>query len=1448
MAISEKSLVDAVTLAVAQINESGGLLGRPIVVVKEDGQSDWPTFARKAEKLILVDKVSSIFGCWTSASRKAVVPIVESHDNLLWYAVQYEGMEASRNVIYGGATPNQQILPALDWVVTNLHSNRPFLVGSDYVFPRSANNTIRAYLHSRAILPVGETYHRLGDANFEATVQAIRASRADVVLNTLNGDSNESFFSEFARNGLDARSVPVLSFSVAEDEIRSIGTRWMVNHYAAWNYFQSINSEENREFVSSFKATFGSDRVTDDPIETTYSQVFLFARAVARAGSTDPREIRAAALGLEFEAPGGLLRIDPSTQHTWKVGRVGRIRGDGQFDLVWSSEGPIRPDPMLHGGEGTEGTAADWRAAPAGPLPGLDEPSMIRWLGSQNFGIRTCAATQLAQAGVPALPALTRALVDADPVVRATAAYSLGLLKGQASASASLLPRLMADPNPVVRERAIWATLQIGVPNKECTRSLADSLRSTDPVIRRLACDAFCRVAPRTRESLEILLEVVPSITPSVRRQLVGVISEIAAAAEDANDESAVQPLLAAVNQLQGSVDAPRLLPITRAIHHLRERHSPAPAMRIAAKALWHPWLAFPVIYCLAFLLTWLIALRAWPLGILRANQALEPYMEGRLPDRLGALRLPLRLLFILGVFQYHRRVLDAWVARYLPEARQNFENKDTVAERQVYVPSPAVLEGKSCAAISVDLLRGVSNRARWCVLVHGEGGAGKTALACEIARWAMAEAGEQRLSRRGPMVPVLLEQGTHGDAPLGSDELIELVMGQLQALIGASEPLTVPFVTELMRRSRLLIIADDVVLDPSVTGFPAAALVVTSRQRIRLGGVPVAEIEPLRISAGHISTFLDSYLGARGKRAAMSDSDFFRVCQRLSTIVRDRSITALLAKMYAERLIGGGLPFGSQGLPRDIPELMFQYVVELNRTGGEGRLDDRDVWKYLQLIGRSALTPEYRLGRVARRRLLPLLGEARAPAVLAYLERKLRLIRTVDMPDEQVSFTIEPLGEYFAATELVRSYSGGAPAWRTVLEHLQASADPGFAIALWDCLLAFGRENGCPSWLVPELAKILPPAPEAKSSDCIKIGILHSLTGTMAISERSLVDAAQLAIEELNAQGGVLGRVLSPIIEDGASDPFTFASKAERLVGEEKVCALFGCWTSASRKAVVRVVEEHDHLLFYPLQYEGFEASRNVIYTGAAPNQQILPAVEWCAKTLGRGRAFLVGSDYVFPRKANEIVRMSLARLGGTCVGEDYRPLGGRDFEKIAAQILGSGADVIFNTVNGDSNIAFFQALHNAGLRPNAVPVISFSIAEDELASIGTDLTAGHYCAWNYFQCIDTEANQRFVSAFKHRHGQNRVTDDPIEAAYIAVQVFARAVEKAHSTDPRAIREACRGLEYEAPGGQVKIDPENQHTWTVARVGRIRPDGQFDLVWSSPDIIRPDPFLGGRR
>lgn len=385
---------------------------------------------------------------------------------------------------------------------------------------------------------------------------------------------------------------------------------------------------------------------------------------------------------------------------------------------------------------------------------------------------------------------------------------------------------------------------------------------------------------------------------------------------------------------------------------------------------------------------------------------------------------------------------------------------------------------------------------------------------------------------------------------------------------------------------------------------------------------------------------------------------------------------------------------------------------------------------------------------------------------------------------------------------------------------------------------------------------------PVAKAADPIKVGILHSLSGTMAISETSLKDVALMTIEEINDNGGLLGRKIEPIVVDPASDWPLFAEKARELIQQEKVAAVFGCWTSVSRKSVLPVFEELNGLLFYPVQYEGEESSYNVFYTGAAPNQQAIPAVEYLMSEDGGGakRFVLLGTDYVYPRTTNKILNYFLESKGvaDADVMELYTPFGHSDYQTIVADIkkfaVGKPTAVV-STINGDSNVPFYKELANQGLKAEDIPVVAFSVGEEELRGIDTSPLVGHLAAWNYFMSVETPENEAFVAkwnAYVKKHnlpgGEKRVTNDPMEATYIGIKMWAQAVEQAQTIDIDAVRQAVGDQVVRSPSGfDITMDAKNHHLHKPVLIAEVREDGQFDIVWNTEGPIRAEawsPFI----
>ena len=367
----------------------------------------------------------------------------------------------------------------------------------------------------------------------------------------------------------------------------------------------------------------------------------------------------------------------------------------------------------------------------------------------------------------------------------------------------------------------------------------------------------------------------------------------------------------------------------------------------------------------------------------------------------------------------------------------------------------------------------------------------------------------------------------------------------------------------------------------------------------------------------------------------------------------------------------------------------------------------------------------------------------------------------------------------------------------------------------------------------------------KAAEGDTIKVGILHSLSGTIAIIETSLHNAELLAIEEINAKGGVLGKKLEPVVEDPQSMVQVFAEKAKRLLLEQKVAAVLGCYTSASRQSVLPIFEQYNGVLLYPTLYEAQECSKNCFYTGAVPNQQLDDFVPWIINTLGRKKFYLIGANYIYPKETNREVKALLQKHGGTTVAEEYSPLGSTEFSTNINKIASSGCDVVFSDLVGDQIVAFYKQFREYGITAKDIPICTPITTEQEIAAMGAENAVGHYTSFNYFQSVDTPQNKSFVERYKAKYGKDAVTNAVMEAAYFQTYFLAQAIAKVKSTEADAlIFEGLPGQEFLAPQGKVKIDEKNHHTWLWARIGKANENGQFDVVWKSPDWIRPQPWV----
>jgi len=363
----------------------------------------------------------------------------------------------------------------------------------------------------------------------------------------------------------------------------------------------------------------------------------------------------------------------------------------------------------------------------------------------------------------------------------------------------------------------------------------------------------------------------------------------------------------------------------------------------------------------------------------------------------------------------------------------------------------------------------------------------------------------------------------------------------------------------------------------------------------------------------------------------------------------------------------------------------------------------------------------------------------------------------------------------------------------------------------------------------------------KAFAADTVKVGILHSLTGTIAIAEASVVDAEKLAIDEINAKGGVMGKKIEVVTEDGASDWPTFAEKARKLLDRDQVACIFGCYTSASRKAVLPVVEKSKGLLYYPTYYEGLEMSPNIMYTAQEATQSVIAAVDWLAKNKGKS-FYLIGSDYIWPRTTNKIAKPTITKAGGKVVGEDYFPLGHIEFSSAINKIKASKAEVILSTVVGGSNVAFYKQLAAAGITGKTQALLALAVSEEELSGIGPENAVGFLSCMGYFQSVKNPANEKFVKAFKAKYGPKRVLGDTLECGYSSVYLWKLAAEKAGSFEVPKVVAASSELAWDAPEGSIKFHKSNHHLWKHARIGEFGADGQVKILYESK-LIEPNPF-----
>jgi HEAT repeat protein len=662
-------------------------------------------------------------------------------------------------------------------------------------------------------------------------------------------------------------------------------------------------------------------------------------------------------------------------------------------------------------------------------------------------------------------------------------------LAAQTHDPSRLIPALieaLKDADGRVREGASEALRGIG---PAAIPALIEALKDAEADVRAGASWALGGIGPAASGAVPVLIEALKDADVRVRAGAADTLDTIARAARDARATHMISPLKAARNALLAHADA-----------DVREHGAMMSWTVEFLELLWwknlreklwqwmdeHRYLSAGIAVYPTLLLCWLALYWLRPLWLYRINEALKPFTDYTLKWP-GEIKIPLRYVLLVGFFHYRCRILDAWVTQHLTTARAEFQRKTTVSQRAVHIAVPVILDGQAIPHLTPEQLQPTFDKTLACLLIWGEGGAGKTSLACQIARWAMVDRPTERLCPQHGMLPVLIEQALEPKDKDHPHPFIDTIRGELRALTHEEDPIPEEFLLRLLQRRRILVIVDHFSEMPEATRqeirpghpeFPANALIITSRLEEQLGGVPPTMVKPLRIQGNRLSSFLEAYLTQRGKREYFDDVEFFEACRRLSLMVGTRDITVLLAKLYAEQMIAAKEGPAARVLPDTIPDLMLSYVNEVNRGIDHPKQEDRTVHRVAKVIAWECLKRTYLPTPAPREDVLAALGgEQDAEAMLSYLEDRLRLIQTVGAGRNQIRFALDPLAEYLAGLYVVDAYGDHVDAWEQFFAHAEAlpgapDAIRGFLLAVRDCCLAQRADAKVPAILVGELAK----------------------------------------------------------------------------------------------------------------------------------------------------------------------------------------------------------------------------------------------------------------------------------------------------------------------------------------------------------------------------------------
>jgi HEAT repeat protein len=840
-------------------------------------------------------------------------------------------------------------------------------------------------------------------------------------------------------------------------------------------------------------------------------------------------------------------------------------------------------------------------------------PGLIEALSDTSSGVRSHATFALASMGSDAkiaLPQLMEALTDDDPDIRKGAITALGRLGKDAKPAVSGLAQLLNDPDSSVRLNALTALSRIGADAEAAVPDLQKLLQSRDREMRSFAALALGRIGASAEAAIPDLTKALSDPDKDVRLNTAAALGRIGSASQAAIPALTAQlkdanigvrlSAAAALGRIAGGLQdgagklerqslEDGIAGLEKALPLLEDRENGfsedvATAVRRSLSVLkaqrdsrmfdrvwqWtqeNPAFALIGFYILATPAFWFLVLLVRPLWLLKLNDALKPYTDFELPTPLGnTIKVPLRFVMFIGWLHYHPRVLDAWVKQQIPIAQEAFAHKSTVSDRQVYIPIPVVLQGNTIPELRGNDLHSTFWDGRQCLLIWGEGGIGKTSLACQLGKWAMASDRNERLCRHR-MIPVLVEQELDFKVPDDKDPFQEAIRGQLQALVDSAEPLCDEFIEKLLRQRRILVIVDRLSelseatrkeIRPGHPDFPANALIVTSRVEETLDGVPKSLIRPMRIEGNRLSSFLEAYLSQRNQRELFTDSEYFDACSQLSKMVGQRNITVLLAKLYAEQMIASKAGVHNGLLPDNIPDLMLSYLNELNRDHGEDEPDNPTLHQDAKVVAWECLKYSFRPAPAKREVILAELmekaaiDEESAKARLKHLEKRLRILQTVGPAQDQICFALDPLAECLAALHLVELYGNETYLWTDLL--IQADSMPGapesiqgFLLAIRDCCMAKIAEMEIPEFVLDDLGQRV-----GLSAETLRKAQIEQRIARLApkLSD-GVLETRLRAIRELGELGSAARPVLAALLKEFHDSDWRIRQEVARTIGE---------------------------------------------------------------------------------------------------------------------------------------------------------------------------------------------------------------------------------------------------------------------------------------------------------